>query len=105
MDAELRSILVTAEAATTCVIVDPPAVGLTEATRAALLEHPVGTLVYVSCHPATLARDLAALASRFSVRSVTPLDMFPQTAEIECVAHLQSAERTVKPRTGSPSER
>jgi 23S rRNA (uracil1939-C5)-methyltransferase len=43
----------------------------------------------VSCNPATLARDLKELHGKFTINSVTPLDMFPQTAEIEAVAHLQ----------------
>jgi 23S rRNA (uracil1939-C5)-methyltransferase len=47
------------------------------------------TLIYVSCNPATLARDLKELQEKFTINSVTPLDMFPQTAEIEAVAHLQ----------------
>ncbi len=76
--------------AQTTVIADPPATGLSEGVRQLLLERAPATLVYVSCHPATLARDLRALSPAFVLRSVTPLDMFPQTAEIECVAHLQA---------------
>jgi 23S rRNA (uracil1939-C5)-methyltransferase len=45
-------------------------------------------LIYVSCNPATLARDLAALKKSFHIDSITPLDMFPQTAEVEVVAEL-----------------
>jgi tRNA/tmRNA/rRNA uracil-C5-methylase (TrmA/RlmC/RlmD family) len=74
------------------VIVDPPAAGLSKATVQCLIEHKPGRLVYVSCNPATLARDLAMLNTAFRIDSVTPLDMFPQTAEIECVAHLYSEE-------------
>ena len=44
------------------------------------------TLIYISCNPATLARDLKELGDKFKIESVTPLDMFPQTAEIEVVA-------------------
>jgi 23S rRNA (uracil1939-C5)-methyltransferase len=47
------------------------------------------TLIYVSCNPPTLARDLRDLQGKFTIDSVTPLDMFPQTAEIEVVAHLR----------------
>jgi 23S rRNA (uracil1939-C5)-methyltransferase len=91
VELELARLLAANVASSTCVIVDPPATGLTESTRRALLDHRIDTLVYVSCHPATLARDLATLQQQFTLQSVTPLDMFPQTAEIECVALLTCA--------------
>src|SRR5262245_49033002 len=69
-------------------IVDPPAMGLTEGVRKAITNLAPETLIYVSCNPPTLARDLKELQHKFAIRSVTPLDMFPQTAEIEAVAHL-----------------
>jgi len=69
-------------------IVDPPATGLTEGVRKAISDLAPETLIYVSCNPPTLARDLKALQEKFTVLSVTPLDMFPQTAEIEVVVHL-----------------
>jgi tRNA/tmRNA/rRNA uracil-C5-methylase (TrmA/RlmC/RlmD family) len=75
--------------AKTAVIVDPPAVGLSAQLRQTIVDLAPAILIYVSCNPATLARDLAELHSRFKVESVTPLDMFPQTAEIEVVAQLQ----------------
>ena len=75
--------------AKTAVIVDPPAVGLSARLRKTIVDLAPATLIYVSCNPATLARDLAELRSRFKIESVTPLDMFPQTAEIEVVAQLQ----------------
>jgi 23S rRNA (uracil1939-C5)-methyltransferase len=70
-------------------IVDPPAIGLSANVRRAILDLAPTTLIYVSCNPATLARDLKELQEKFTIHSVTPLDMFPQTAEIEAVAHLQ----------------
>lgn len=88
--------------AKTTVIVDPPVAGLSSNTRRALLDHPPHTLVYVSCDPATLARDLAELQQQFAVLSVTPLDMFPQTAEIECVVHLQSSSAVNVASQGRP---
>jgi 23S rRNA (uracil1939-C5)-methyltransferase len=91
VELELARLLESDTAGSICVVVDPPATGLTEPTRGALLNHRIDTLVYVSCNPATLARDLAALQQRFKLESVTPLDMFPQTAEIECVALLKAA--------------
>ena len=69
-------------------IVDPPATGLSKALVEILIEHPPTQLIYVSCNPATLARDLAALKKSFRIDSITPLDMFPQTAEVEVVAEL-----------------
>ena len=71
-------------------IVDPPATGLTEAVREAITNFAPETLIYVSCNPPTLARDVKELQHRFSIDSITPLDMFPQTAEIEVLAHLEA---------------
>ena len=76
--------------APTTLIVDPPATGLTEAVRTAIADLAPETLLYVSCNPPTLARDLKELQHRFAINSVTPLDMFPQTAEIEVLAHLEA---------------
>jgi 23S rRNA (uracil1939-C5)-methyltransferase len=59
--------------------------------REILRRQPVATLLYVSCNPPTLARDLADLGSAFRLESVTPFDMFPQTAEIEALAHLSAS--------------
>jgi tRNA/tmRNA/rRNA uracil-C5-methylase (TrmA/RlmC/RlmD family) len=71
------------------VIVDPPGTGLSGNVRRSILDLAPTTLIYVSCNPATLARDLKELHEKFTIDSVTPLDMFPQTAEIEAVAHLR----------------
>ena len=71
-------------------IVDPPATGLTTNTRQAIIDLKPSTFVYISCNPATLARDLAELHEGFTIESVTPFDMFPQTAEIEVAVHLCS---------------
>jgi 23S rRNA (uracil1939-C5)-methyltransferase len=86
---ELRWLLKQNELIETALIVDPPAAGLSPETRRAILDFPPRTIAYVSCNPPTLARDIAELQQRFRVVSVTPLDMFPQTAEIEAVAHLR----------------
>jgi len=76
--------------APTTLIVDPPATGLSANVRKAILDLAPATLIYVSCNPATLARDLKELHQKFIIYSITPLDMFPQTAEIEVAAHLHA---------------
>jgi 23S rRNA (uracil1939-C5)-methyltransferase len=72
------------------IIIDPPATGLTEGVRKAIEDLAPETFIYVSCNPPTLARDLKALQHKFTINSITPLDMFPQTAEIEVLAHLHA---------------
>jgi 23S rRNA (uracil1939-C5)-methyltransferase len=76
--------------AATTMIVDPPATGLTGGVRKAISDLAPKTLIYVSCNPPTLARDLKELQHKFAINSVTPLDMFPQTAEIEVLVHLEA---------------
>ena len=76
--------------APTTLIVDPPATGLSANVRHAILGLLPTTLIYVSCNPATLARDLRELQEKFTIHSVTPLDMFPQTAEIEVAVHSKA---------------
>jgi tRNA/tmRNA/rRNA uracil-C5-methylase (TrmA/RlmC/RlmD family) len=73
----------------TTLIVDPPATGLTQRVRETIVDIAPGMFVYVSCNPSTLARDLKDFSTRFKLESVTPFDMFPQTSEIEVVAHLK----------------
>ena len=63
--------------------------------RKALIDLAPQTLIYVSCNPPTLARDLRDLQDKFIIESVTPLDMFPQTAEIEVVADLRAKSSVV----------
>ena len=69
-------------------VVDPPRTGLSPKGLAVLLEIQARRLAYVSCEPATLARDLKALSARYRIVSVRLADMFPQTAHIEAVAEL-----------------
>ena len=94
VDSEFDRHLHGSDPGVTCVIVDPPAPGLSATIRDSLSRHAPAAVVYVSCNPATLARDLGELQKRFTIMSVTPLDMFPQTAEIECIVHLVPTERS-----------
>ena len=72
------------------IVLDPPRMGCLRPMLDAILTRQIPRVVYVSCDPTTLARDLAILCNdgRYALSSVQPLDMFPQTHHIECVATL-----------------
>lgn len=69
-------------------IVDPPRAGLHEKVIQHLLLLRAEKVVYVSCNPATQARDLALLKEIYSVEKIKPIDLFPHTNHVECVALL-----------------
>ena len=73
-------------------VVDPPRAGLGPEVTALLGHIGAPTVVYVSCDPSTLARDLKALlAANYSIASVTLVDLFPQTFHLETVVTLQKS--------------
>jgi 23S rRNA (uracil1939-C5)-methyltransferase len=73
------------------VVVDPPRPGLDAAVRAWLAEARPPRLVYVSCNPVTLARDLKTLSGAgFRLDSLRLFDFYPQTAHVEAVARLST---------------
>jgi 23S rRNA (uracil1939-C5)-methyltransferase len=69
-------------------LVDPPREGLSTIVRKDLLNLPFDQLLYLSCNPATLARDIENLSPRWKPKSFHPIDMFPRTAHLECLAVL-----------------
>lgn len=71
-----------------CIITDPPRSGMHPDVVDQLCNLNVSRLVYVSCNPSTMARDLEKLKEFYNVESVQPVDMFPQTYHIEAVAGL-----------------
>jgi 23S rRNA (uracil1939-C5)-methyltransferase len=74
------------------VIVDPPRSGLSQKVVRRIIEAAPGRIVYVSCNPTTLAPNAAQLVEAgYVLRRVRPVDMFPQTPHIECVALLERA--------------
>ncbi|MBM3877117.1 MAG: class I SAM-dependent RNA methyltransferase [Verrucomicrobia bacterium] len=75
----------------TALVMDPPRTGCPAATLHRIRRAGPGQVLYVSCHPATLARDLKLLCDggRYRLQSVIPHDMFPQTQHVECVADLR----------------
>ena len=73
------------------IVVDPPRAGLERSVIAAVCESPARAVAYVSCDPATLARDLAIFREleTFDIVSITPVDLFPQTFHVENVTILR----------------
>jgi tRNA/tmRNA/rRNA uracil-C5-methylase (TrmA/RlmC/RlmD family) len=80
------------------VILDPPRKGCLPQTLNLLRETRPAQVIYVSCHPATMARDLNILCADgvFELARVQPLDMFPQTQHVECVADLRAGQNLAK---------
>ena len=70
------------------VVTDPPRAGMHEKVIEQLLATAPRKIVYVSCNPATQARDLQLLAARYTVRRIQPVDMFPHTQHVENIAEL-----------------
>jgi 23S rRNA (uracil1939-C5)-methyltransferase len=71
------------------IITDPPRAGMSEQLVAKILEIAAPTVVYVSCNPATQARDLQWLDRKYAVTRVQPVDMFPHTHHIENIVQLK----------------
>ncbi|HVY75505.1 MAG TPA: 23S rRNA (uracil(1939)-C(5))-methyltransferase RlmD [Puia sp.] len=70
------------------VVTDPPRAGMTEKLVNKLLDIAAKKMVYVSCNPATQARDLQRLSEKYEVTAIQPVDMFPHTHHIENIARL-----------------
>ncbi len=87
--AELLPTILSDATSDALILLDPPAQGVAESVIVALLDTPPSRIIYVSCDPATLARDLGKLTGRYTLRRVVPVDMFPQTASIETACLLE----------------
>ena len=70
------------------IITDPPRVGMHEDVCKMLLKAAPQRIVYVSCNPATQARDLKILSDKYEITAIQPVDMFPQTMHVENVVRL-----------------
>ena len=71
------------------IFVDPPRKGLAPEFIATLQEIAPEKIVYISCNPATFARDIAKLSNQYHLSEVYPFDLFPETTHVECVAMLE----------------
>lgn len=100
----LPNLLSRFDAANTTVVLDPPRTGCPPESMKLLREVKPAQIIYISCHPATLARDLKVLCEdgAYELTKVVPHDMFPQTQHVECVADLRrkQAHRPVAPAAG-----
>ena len=74
------------------VIMDPPRKGSDEKFLSTLIDKKIKNIIYISCNPETLARDILYLSSHYKVNYVQPVDMFPMTAHCECVVALNYKE-------------
>ena len=70
------------------IVLDPPRKGSTPEFLSALIKNKPGRVVYISCEPSTLARDLEILSSSYDVKEVQPVDMFPRSFHVETVCAL-----------------
>ena len=70
------------------IFVDPPRKGCDKTAIETILNIEPKKVVYVSCNPATLARDLKVFSTKYEIKEITPVDMFPFTSHVECVAVL-----------------
>ena len=82
-------------------MLDPPRTGLPHGGARRLARLAISRILYLSCDPATLARDLRELLETgdWKLKEVLPVDLFPQTAAIECLAELESAASRQAPRS------
>lgn len=71
------------------IITDPPRAGMHEDVISVILNAAPKRIVYVSCNPATQARDLAMMMGHYEIKAIQPVDMFPQTAHVENVVLLE----------------
>ncbi|MCH6267380.1 23S rRNA (uracil(1939)-C(5))-methyltransferase RlmD [Neobacillus citreus] len=70
------------------IVVDPPRTGLEGQLIQTILQAEPTKLIYISCNPSTLAKDIQTLSSKYDVEYIQPVDMFPQTAHVECISQL-----------------
>lgn len=85
---DIRKILSDSGRIPDVLIVDPPRGGMHKDVLAGIIELAVKKMVYVSCNPATMARDMAALSEKYDIKEIQPVDMFPHTYHVEAVAGL-----------------
>ncbi len=91
---DIKDVLPNIENKCDVMIIDPPRAGMHKDVVAQVIKMAPKKIVYVSCNPATLARDLGMLKEKYIPVEVQPVDMFPHTFHIESVALLESVKST-----------
>lgn len=71
------------------IILDPPRTGMSQSVIDAVLQVLPKQIIYISCNPSTLGKNINELNSKYFVKSITPIDMFPQTASVESITILE----------------
>lgn len=85
----LEKVLTKEETMPNVVFVDPPRKGLDKHTIQNIIDLKPERFIYISCNPATLVRDLKEFEELYEIKEIQPVDMFPFTSHVECVAVLQ----------------
>ena len=96
-----------------CLLADPPRAGMDDAMIDTILHSSIRKIIYVSCSPSTLGKNIRALKEAYEVRTVIPFDMFPNTPHVESVTVLtrrgtsdrSAPKRRRKPKSGSTDNR
>lgn len=86
---DIKDCLPEARVSPDVLVIDPPRVGMHQEVVADIMQRAPQRIVYVSCNPATMARDIAMLKTKYKIVEVQPVDMFPHTFHIESVALLE----------------
>ena len=89
VEEELSNLIEVKGAKADVVFVDPPRKGMDETSINNLLKLKPKKIVYISCNPATLVRDLTKFEEKYKIEKIIPVDLFPYTSHVECVAVLQ----------------
>ena len=89
LEGDIKDVLPSLDFVPDIMIIDPPRVGMHKDVVKRILQSCPEKIVYVSCNPATLARDLEMLSEKYNTVEVQPVDMFPHTSHIESVALLR----------------
>lgn len=88
IEGDMKDVLAGLDERPDLIILDPPRAGMHPDVVGKILSLAPEKMVYVSCNPATMARDLAMMKERYKVEEVQPVDMFPHTFHVEAVARL-----------------